>query len=236
MNIALNSQRFAVPESSLDIVESRDGASAKKSRNQFPPKMTKQEELRSLTDRDLIGRIKTVDDIDAWEELMSRHVDKAFQVAYGILGQRNDAEEVTQDAFLRIYRALPKFRGESEFTTWMYRIVVNQARNKYRWNKRRGAHVNVSINQEFENQNVGKLTMDLPDRGKTPDDMLMQREFESEISQQIKKLPPVNREALLLRNVKNLSYEQIAELLDVKVGTIKSRIARAREELRRRLR
>jgi RNA polymerase sigma-70 factor (ECF subfamily) len=118
----------------------------------------------------------------------------------------------------------------------MYRIVVNQARNKYRWNKRRGAHVNVSINQEFENQNVGKLTMDLPDRGKTPDDTLMQLEFEGEIAQQIKKLPPVNREALLLRNVKNLSYEQIAELLDVKVGTIKSRIARAREELRRRLR
>ena len=138
MNIALNSQRFAVSESSLDIVESRDDASAKRSRNQFPPKMTKQEELRSLTDRDLIGRIKTVDDIDAWEELMSRHVDKAFQVAYGILGQRNDAEEVTQDAFLRIYRALPKFRGESEFTTWMYRVALNHCRNLSSYEGRRG--------------------------------------------------------------------------------------------------
>jgi RNA polymerase sigma-70 factor (ECF subfamily) len=235
MNMTVNSQCYAVPAASRDVAASRKGEDPL-SRQAISHKMPKQEELQVLTDRDLIGRINE-DDMDAWEELMGRHVDKAFQIAYGILGQRNDAEEVTQDAFVRIYKALPKFRGDAEFTTWMYRIVVNQARNKYRWNKRRGAHVNVSIDQDFSDQHsVGRQTLHLPDTCKTPDYTLMQVEFEGEIADEIQKLPPVNREALLLRNVKNLSYEQIAELLGVKVGTIKSRIARAREELRRRLR
>jgi RNA polymerase sigma-70 factor (ECF subfamily) len=117
----------------------------------------------------------------------------------------------------------------------MYRIVVNQARNKYRWNRRRGAHLHISINQELDNQDLNNLYLDLPDKTKTPDDDLAFREWERDISEEVKNLPAVNREALVLRNVKNLSYEQISELLNCKVGTVKSRIARARDELRRRL-
>jgi RNA polymerase sigma-70 factor, ECF subfamily len=187
-----------------------------------------------LTDDELITMIKD-GQLEAFDSLMDRHAGKAFQIAYGILGQKDDAEEVTQDAFVRIFRALPKFRGDSEFSTWMYRIVVNQARNKYRWNKRRGAHLNMSINQQIEMDDSSIMTFDLPDGRKTPDREIIFKEWEGEIAAEVEKLPEVNREALILRNVKNLSYEQIAQVLNCKVGTVKSRIARAREELRKRL-
>jgi RNA polymerase sigma-70 factor (ECF subfamily) len=199
-----------------------------------PDPMPKLEEYQDASDRDLIKWIKE-DDMDAWDTLMARYSTKAYHIAYGILSQKDDAEEVTQDAFVRIYRALPKFRGDSEFSTWMYRIVVNQARNKYRWNKRRGAQVNISINQELDIDDSRSLTLDLPDKSKTPDKEVMFKEWEVEIAREMEKLPEVNREALILRNVKNLSYEQIAQILDCKVGTVKSRIARAREELRKRM-
>lgn len=194
----------------------------------------KSEEEASVPDSVLISRINE-GDMDAWNELMGKYTGKAFQIAFGILGQRNDAEEVAQDAFVRIYRALPKFRGDSEFSTWMYRIVVNQARNKYRWNKRRGAHVSISIDQELNTENGSGLSLDLPDRTAGPDREVIFKEWQLEINEQMRGLPSVNREALILRNVKNLSYEEIAEILGCKVGTVKSRIARAREELRKRL-
>ena len=189
---------------------------------------------QSPSDRELIVQIAG-GDTGAFEVLMDRYANKAYQIAYGVLGHRDDAEEVTQDAFVRIFRALPQFRGDSEFSTWMYRIVVNQARNRYRWNRRRGTHMQLSINQPQGEDGTGSLTYDLPDQEKTPDKELIYREWHSEIAREVENLPDVNREALILRNVKNMSYEQIAEVLGCRVGTVKSRIARAREELRKRM-
>ncbi len=196
--------------------------------------MSNEENNQDKSDRELITLI--IDgDMDAMGDLMARHSSKAYQISYSILGNKNDAEEVTQDAFIKVYRALANFRGDSEFSTWMYRIVVNQARNKYRWNKRRGSQVNISIDKDTETDDGSSIPFDLPDTGKKPDHEIIFKEWEGEIAEEIKKLPAVNREALMLRNVKHLSYEQIAELLDCKIGTIKSRIARAREELRKRV-
>ena len=196
--------------------------------------MSKQDVNESASDNELIAKIKE-GDMRSWEILMNRYTAKAYQISYSILGNIDDSEEVTQDAFVRIYRALHKFRGDSEFSTWMYRIVVNQARNKYRWNKRRGSYSNISLDKEFEGDESGHHSLDLPDHRKTPDKEIIFKEWEGRIGEEMRKLPSVNREALLLRNVKNLSYEKIAELLECKVGTVKSRIARAREELRKRL-
>jgi RNA polymerase sigma-70 factor (ECF subfamily) len=189
---------------------------------------------RPPSDRELIAKI-VAGDTEKFEVLMDRYADRAYQIAYGILGQRDDAEEVTQDAFVRIFRALSRFRGDSEFSTWMYRIVVNQARNRYRWNRRRGMYQQLSLNQPLDEDGIGTLTHELPDQDKTPDVELICREWHSEIAREVENLPEVNREALILRNVKNMSYERIAEILGCRVGTVKSRIARAREELRKRM-
>ena len=187
-------------------------------------------------DRALVSRYQAGDKT-AFDELVGRHSGHAYQVAYGVLGNREDAEEVASDTFIRIQRALPQFRGESEFTTWMYRIALNLARNKYRWNKVRGSQVNVSYNAPLPVNDNGddERHFDAPDASLPPDQAATLRELEHNLMAELQRLPEVYREALVMRNIQGMSYEEIAEVLDLKLGTVKSRIARAREELRSRL-
>lgn len=186
------------------------------------------------TDQALIKRFTQGDDV-AFDTLVERYASKAYQIAYGVLGSQQDAEEVSQDVFVRIHRALPKFRGDAEFSTWMYRIAINLARNKYRWNKSRGAKKNFSIDAPIEGEDGSQMQMELPEPRMQPDEQNEFNEFESDLVEELHKLPPVYREALVLRNVEDMSYEEIAQTLGCKLGTIKSRIARARDELRRRM-
>ena len=188
-----------------------------------------------VPDKELIRRFNDGDPT-GFDELVERYSGRAYQIAYGVLGNRQDAEEVSQDVFVRVLRALPKFRGDAEFTTWMYRIAVNLARNKYRWNRSRGAQQSVSIDAPVEGQDGAERTMDLEEGRIGPDQEASLGELERQIGTELHKLPPLYREALVLRNVEDMSYEAIADLLGCKLGTIKSRIARAREELRKRLR
>jgi len=186
-----------------------------------------------LTDAEAIARFKAGDH-GVFRVLAERYNTRAYQIAYGVLGNKEDAEEVAQDVFVRIYKALPKFRGDAEFTTWMYRIAMNLARNKYRWNKSRGAKKNISIEKTQESDESGpgiQVSASEP----SPDEQAVLSEFEKDVMQEIENLPPLYREALVLRNVEEMSYERIARVLGCKLGTIKSRIARAREELRKRL-
>jgi len=187
-----------------------------------------------LSDSVLVQRFQEGDE-SAFDGLVERHAAKAYQIAYGVLGDKQDAEEVAQDVFVRVYRALGRFRGDSEFSTWMYRIAMNLARNKYRWNKSRGAQRHLSIDAPIEGRNGSELRLELPAEKPAPDEEVSLAEFKADISTQLETLPPLYREVLVLRNVKDMSYERIADLLGCKLGTIKSRIARAREELRRRL-
>jgi len=187
-----------------------------------------------ITDRELVERFQD-GDRSVFDVLVDRHSAKAYQIAYGVLGNREDAEEVSQDVFVRIYRALHKFRGDSEFSTWMYRIAINLARNKYRWNKSRGLPQRLSIDEPISNKDGSESKFELTEERLQPNEEVELDEFEKNVMEQLHGLPPVYRDALLLRNVEDMSYEDIASTLGCKLGTIKSRIARAREELRRRL-
>jgi len=190
--------------------------------------------LSELADGELIERFKSGEK-RTFDALVEKYFGRAYQIAYGVLGTREDAEEVAQDVFVRIHRALPRFRGDSEFTTWMYRIAVNLARNKYRWNKSRGGQRTISIDAPPDHREGAENGMDLPTDGMAPDEEADIKEFERRVMEELEKLPPLYREALVLRNIDEMSYEGIASLLGCKLGTIKSRIARAREELRKRL-
>jgi RNA polymerase sigma-70 factor (ECF subfamily) len=190
----------------------------------------------ALSDAELVARYKRGDH-DAFGLLVDRYSGKAYQIAFGVLGNREDAEEVAQDAFVRIHRALAKFRGDSEFTTWMYRITLNLARNKYRWNKSRGAQKNISIDAPLEHEDGDGEggTFDVPSPKMPPDEQVSMSELETNIAMELQNLPPIYRQALVMRNMDDANYEHIAATLGCKVGTIKSRIARARDELRRRV-
>jgi RNA polymerase sigma-70 factor (ECF subfamily) len=188
-----------------------------------------------VSDGELIRRFNEGEET-AFGTLVERYAGKAYQIAYGVLGNRQDAEEVSQDVFVRIHKALRNFRGDSEFSTWMYRITVNLARNKYRWNRSRGGDRNLSMDATVAGQDGSEMYRTLPAPERSPDAEAAANEFETEVMTQLETLPDLYREPLVLRNLDDMSYEQIALLLGCRLGTIKSRIARARDELRKRLR
>ena len=171
---------------------------------------------------------------ERFDELVKAYTQKLYRLAYGLLGNHHDAEEVVQDAFVRAYRGLDSFRGDSSFETWMHRITMNLARNKFHWNRRRGEGITVSLSDQGEpgedGDPVGEL--ELPDTSYSPDRLIQKVETQDNVIRGMNTLPQSLREAMILRHVKDLSYEEIAGLLNCPVGTVKSRIARGRELLR----
>jgi RNA polymerase sigma-70 factor (ECF subfamily) len=170
----------------------------------------------------------------AFDELVKKHSGKAYQVAYGLLGNNHDAEEVVQDAFIKVFKNLKKFRGDSKFTTWLYRIVTNLARNKYHWHRRRGAEVNVSISDSMPGE-TNSLDMDIPDMKCEPLKMLEYAEVEENLKTALERIPEKLREVIILRHFEEMSYSDIASILNCELGTVKSRLARARDALKKEL-
>ena len=173
-------------------------------------------------------------DSAAFDVLIGMYSAKLYKVAYALLGSRQDAEEVVQDTFLRAYRALHAFRGESSLETWLHRIVLNLARNKYHWNHRRGDGLNISLTagDDSDGDSGADNEQDVPDRRMEPDLILEQNEIGTNIMRALNRLPDNLRETMLLRHVNDMPYELIAQKLDCKVGTVKSRLSRGREMLR----
>ena len=180
------------------------------------------------TDTVLIKRFISGNE-SAFEQLVAEHYQKAYQIAYGLLGNSHDAEEVVQDAFMKVYKNLKKFRGDAKFTTWLYRIVSNLARNKYHWHKRRGAELNISISNLQDEKN---LDMEIPDSKSNPTTILEYAEVENNLNIALSKLPEKLREVLILRHFEEMPYTEIASILNCELGTVKSRIARARNALK----
>ena len=171
---------------------------------------------------------------DRFDELVKAYTQKLYRLAYGLLGNHHDAEEVVQDSFVRAYRGLDNFRGDSSFETWMHRITVNLARNKFHWNRRRGEGVNVSLSEPKDPMEDGDspTELDLPDTSYSPDRLMQKAETRSNILSGLNTLPDYIREAMVLRHVKDMPYEEIAGILNCPVGTVKSRISRGRDLLR----
>jgi RNA polymerase sigma-70 factor (ECF subfamily) len=185
-------------------------------------------------DRLLVDRFKGGDQ-SAFDEMVSRYWDRIYSMVNQLLRNSQDAEEVTQDAFIRAHRGLVNFRGESAFSTWLYQIATNLARNRYWYWWRRKRDQSVSIDAPFGADNDMTLAEVIPAEVETPDDITVTQEFIDRIGVGMQRLSAKHREILVLRNVKNMSYEEISAVLGISIGTVKSRIARARESLRSKL-
>jgi RNA polymerase sigma-70 factor (ECF subfamily) len=144
------------------------------------------------------------------------------------LGDHNEALDLSQEVFLRVFRTLDRFRGQSSLKTWIYRIVVNQARNRLRWWRRRHRSDQVSLDDHMRDH--GELPTH--NSGSAPDRVLRQKELASRLQLALDGLPFDQKTAIILREVDGLSYEEIAYSLGVALGTVRSRLARARETLR----
>lgn len=178
----------------------------------------------------LIQRCAEGDDA-ACSELMAEHQRMVVQLAMNLLGDRDEALDLSQEVFLRVFRTLHRFRGQSSLRTWIYRIAVNQARNKHRFWRRRHRADQVSLDQHIATH--GEF---LSLGSSRPDRVLAQKELATQLQQALDGLPFDQRTAIVLREVDGLSYEEIAFSLGVAVGTVKSRLTRARQALRSELR
>lgn len=193
------------------------------------PMTTKTEAIPS--DDLLIDRIKA-GDMSAYNEMVTRYYDRIFARVSQLLKNKQDAEEVTQDAFIRAHRGLENFRGDASFSTWLYQIATNLAHNRYWYWFRRKRDQSISIDQPLTDDGSMTLENVMSCEGESPADAAVTQEFVDRVSECMQGLNEKHKEVLILRNVKNLSYDEIACQLDISVGTVKSRIARARESLR----
>jgi len=170
----------------------------------------------------------------AFAEIVGRYRAKIFTAAFTLLHNHGDAEEITQDAFMRAYRGLAKFRGDSSLATWLYRITFNLARNRYWYFFRRQRHATISFDNPLRDEpdvTISDLVAaDTPD----PAQESARAEFSELASQCMGELEECHREILAMRNAHH-PYSEIAAAFGLNVGTVKSRIARARKNLRARI-
>lgn len=182
-------------------------------------------------DMQLVQRFNAGDE-NAFIQVMERYQNKIFSTVLNLLHNRADAEEIVQDTFIRAHRGLAKFRGDSSLATWLYRIAVNLARNRYWYFFRRRRQDSLSLDHALGEDSDATFADLVASEAQDPAQETATEEFSSLISECMAKLEARHREILTMRNSLNLSYEDIARSLRINVGTVKSRIARARENLR----
>ena len=185
-------------------------------------------------DKVLVNRIKS-GDASAFDEMVSRYWDRIFARVMQLLKNRQDAEEVTQDAFVRAHRGLEKFRGDSSFSTWLFQIATNLAHNKYWYWWRRKRDASISFDQNISDEGATTLIDIIPAEGRDPYDELLSSEFVDRVGECMPLLSLKHKEILTLRIANDMSYDEIADKLNISIGTVKSRIARARNSLRNKL-
>lgn len=164
-------------------------------------------------------------DRKAFEALVALHSRRVYNLALGYTGRHHDAEEIAQTVFVKVWKALPQFRGASAFSTWLYRLTLNACTDHYRRERKRR----------------GDLSLDDPDlspirdAAPSPEEIVIQREEEAILRKALAELPEQHRVILILREMDGLDYQEIAQVLELQVGTVKSRLARARRALREKL-
>jgi RNA polymerase sigma-70 factor (ECF subfamily) len=171
-------------------------------------------------------------DESAFAEIVTRYRDKMFSVALSLLRNRHDAEEIAQDTFIRAHRSLERFRGDSSLATWLHRITVNLARNRYWYFHRRARHATLSLDCAVSEDSTATFGDLFSADSATPVRAATTDEFVELVTECMEQLDPRHREILTMRNTLNQSYDEIARALGIEVGTVKSRIARARGCLR----
>jgi len=167
-------------------------------------------------------------DLEAFERLVVRHQKRMLNVAYRLTDDYDEACEIVQDAFVSAFRNIKTFRGDAKFTTWLTTITLNLSKNRLKQMRARRGHEAFSLDEQVATDD-GRMTIDPPSKEPSVLDRLEARDVRARVRDCIKALEPDFREALVLRDLQDFSYEEIGGMLKVKAGTVKSRISRARE-------
>jgi RNA polymerase sigma-70 factor (ECF subfamily) len=197
----------------------------------YPDEMILSEDESASTKETALERLKSRDRV-SFEEVFERYSSMVFSLAYQVLGDREEALDVSQDVFLTIYRKMDSFRGESSLKTWIYSIAVRRATNRIRWWNRLRRRGTVSLEEHLSQKPDEDYSIRLKSALRSPEEELILKEQREEVARWLQELPLQQRVAVILRDMEGLSYEEIAESLKVSLGTVKSRIARGREMLK----
>ena len=189
--------------------------------------MAKEREI----DRQLVLRAQLGEKV-AFDTLVTKYQRRLFRVAIRMVGDTAEAEDVVQETFIKAYRALSQFRGDSAFFTWLYRIAVNAARNSLESKGRRLPELHSNKSDDDETFDVELYLNDID----TPESLLLSKQIAQTVNQAMEALPEDWRMALSLREIDGLSYEEIAEVMACPIGTVRSRIFRARESIAEKIR
>lgn len=185
----------------------------------------------SADDQDLAEALRAGEET-AYETLIRRFEQPVFSVVSRLAEDPGDSADVVQEVFLKVFRNIGNFRGDSSLKTWIYRIAVNEARNQHRWfGRHRGKEVALD---PVDADELGRAEW-LPAEEADPFEITLSHEVQEMMEEAFKRISPSYRTALVLREVEELSYDEIAEILEISVGTVKSRILRGRESLRKQL-
>lgn len=165
-------------------------------------------------------------DVNAFEMLVREYEKNVYNLALRMVGNSEDAADMSQEAFIKAYNSLDSFRGDSKFSVWLYRIVSNVCLDFIRSRKRK-----QTVSLSMEDDNGDDVELDIADDTQSPERLMDKRLTREAVRRGLASLPPGQRQILLLREIQGLSYDEIAEVLNVEAGTVKSRIFRARKKL-----
>src|SRR6187455_52137 len=189
--------------------------------------------VRTLDDAPFIERLKAGDAV-AFDNLVERYSGDIYALLFRLTSNAEDARDLTQDTFLRALRSISGFRGDAELKTWLFRIAINESRNRFRWWKRRRREVTISLDAMIGDTHTS-YSDTIAESSMSPEDSALMREREYALKAALLDLAIIYREAIILCDIQGMTYDQTAAALGVGIGTVKSRISRGREELRRRL-
>jgi RNA polymerase sigma-70 factor (ECF subfamily) len=186
----------------------------------------------NLRERMLLRRLRERDE-RAFRELVAEHRDKVFNLTYRMLGNRAEAEDVAQEVFISVFKTIDTFREESKFSTWLYRVTVNHCKNRIKYLSRRHDRDQDEFDEGVDGATAAAVTAPRP--ASRPDRQLEGAQLEIILQQAIGELDDEHRVLVILRDVEDLSMEEICEITGLPDGTVKSRLHRARMALRKKL-
>src|SRR4051794_23044934 len=175
-------------------------------------------------DAKLIERLRSGDTV-AFDQMIKERSGEIYAVLFRLTEDAEEARDLTQETFLRAFQSISKFRGDADIRTWLYRIAINQARNRWRWWRRRKRDLTFSIDIEPEDGRESYAARLSAGDGSNPELEAIAREREVTLRRALHSLRPAYREAVILRDIEGLTYEEIAIALEIGVGTVKSRLA-----------
>ena len=178
-----------------------------------------------------VSRLQANEDA-AYDELVRAYSATIYHVAYRMLGDPGDASDVVQEIFIKVFRNIRGFKGEAALKTWIFRIAFSEILNRLRWWKRRCRYATVSLDEGTNGKKPGDTVVH---SGPTPEEVLQAKERETAIQHALRKLSHEHRSIIVLRDIEGFSYNEIADVLGISIGTVKSRLARARADLKQSL-